>query len=93
MTRDEPVALRVRAAQTKTRLDGPRARPAARAQRAAEARVAQQRQVAQHVHGVLVERQQPPLCEERGITRDCTPFLLILQGMALQLQGIALPPF
>ena len=30
-------------------------------------------------------------CEERGITRDYTPFLLILQGMALQLQGIALP--
>ena len=30
---------------------------------------------------------------KRGITRDYTPFLLILQGMALQLQGISLPPF
>ena len=30
---------------------------------------------------------------KRGITRDYTPFLLILQGMSLQLQGIALPPF
>ena len=30
---------------------------------------------------------------KRGITRDYTPFLLILQGMTLQLQGIALPPF
>ena len=30
---------------------------------------------------------------KRGITRDHTPFLLILQGMTLQLQGIALPPF
>ena len=28
---------------------------------------------------------------KRGITRDYTPFLLILQGMTLQLQGIALP--
>ena len=28
-------------------------------------------------------------CEERGIARDYTPFLLILQGMPLQLQGIA----
>ena len=28
---------------------------------------------------------------KRGITRDYTPFLLTLQGMALQLQGIALP--
>ena len=28
----------------------------------------------------------------RGITSDYTPFLLLLQGMALQLQGIALPP-
>ena len=30
---------------------------------------------------------------KRGITRDYTPFLLILQGMTLQLQGITLPPF
>ena len=30
---------------------------------------------------------------KRGITRDYTPFLLILQGIALQLQGFALPPF
>ena len=29
----------------------------------------------------------------RGITRDYMPFLLILQGMTLQLQGIALSPF
>ena len=28
---------------------------------------------------------------KRGIARDYTPFLLILQGMTLQLQGIALP--
>ena len=27
-----------------------------------------------------------------AITRDYTPFLLIIQGMALRLQGIALPP-
>ena len=43
------------------------------------------------------------VCGERGYkglhafpsnsTRDYTPFLLILQGMTLQLQGIALPPF
>ena len=30
---------------------------------------------------------------KRGITRDDTPFLLILQGMTLQLQGMNLPPF
>ena len=36
---------------------------------------------------------QPWIPVKRGITRDYTPFLLILQGMALQLQGIALPPF
>ena len=30
---------------------------------------------------------------KRGITRDYTPFLLILQGMTLQLQGITLLPF
>ena len=30
---------------------------------------------------------------KRGITRDYTPSLLILQGMALRLQGITLPPF
>ena len=35
----------------------------------------------------------PVACAGRDITRDCTPFLLTLQGMALQLQGIALPPF
>ena len=29
---------------------------------------------------------------KRGITGDCTPFLLVLQGMPLQLQGIALSP-
>ena len=34
-----------------------------------------------------ITRDDPP------ITRDCTPFLLILQGMTLQLQGIVLPPF
>ena len=32
-------------------------------------------------------------CEERGNPRDYTPFLLILQGMSLQSQGISLPPF
>ena len=30
---------------------------------------------------------------KEGITRDYTSFLLILQGMTLQLQGIAIPPF
>ena len=30
---------------------------------------------------------------KRGITRDYTPFLLTLQGITFQLQGIALPPF
>ena len=30
---------------------------------------------------------------KRGITRDYTPFLLMLQGRTLQLQGIARPPF
>ena len=44
-----------------------------------------------------VERQLLPRLREphlkRGITRDYTPFLLILQGMTLQLQGITLPPF
>ena len=30
---------------------------------------------------------------KRGITRDYTSFLLILQGMSLQLEGIVLPPF
>ena len=30
---------------------------------------------------------------KRAITRDYTPFLLTLQGMTLQLQGITLPPF
>ena len=34
-----------------------------------------------------------PLCKKRGITRDYTPFLLILQGMTLPSQGITLPPF
>ena len=34
-----------------------------------------------------ITRDGPP------ITRDDTPFLLILQGMALQLQGITLHPF
>ena len=33
------------------------------------------------------------ICKKRGITRDYTPFLLILQGMTLQLQGISLTPF
>ena len=31
------------------------------------------------------------IAASRGITRDCTPFLLILQGMTLQLQGMTLP--
>ena len=30
-------------------------------------------------------------CKKRGITRDYTPFLLILQGMTLQLKVISLP--
>ena len=30
---------------------------------------------------------------KRGIRKNYTPSLLILQGMTLQLQGIALPPF
>ena len=37
---------------------------------------------------------QPALqAAKRGITRDYTPFLLILQGMTLQLKGMTLPPF
>ena len=38
----------------------------------------------------LVAEQRQQL---RGITRDYTPFLPILQGTTLRLQGIVLPPF
>ena len=37
--------------------------------------------------------QQWAVAAKRGITRDYTPFLSILQGMTLPLQGITLPPF
>ena len=43
-----------------------------------------------HHHAGALARGVGPV--KRGITRDYTPFLLILQGMTLQLQGIALPP-
>ena len=40
-----------------------------------------------HAFPSNITRDDPP------ITRDDTPFLQTLQGMALQLQGITLPPF
>ena len=42
-------------------------------------------------HIVRVVQRDRARCKKRGITRDCTPFLLILQGMTLQLQGITPP--
>ena len=51
------------------------------------------RAVAQEVAEAVHDGVECEDLQTRGITRDYTPFLLILQGMALRLQGFALPPF